>query len=43
MGEGKLLGVFLIREMMDDVSYQRRDTRNHYELVKHLPRNNDAA
>ena len=37
------LGVFLIREMMDDVSYQRRDTRNHYELVKHLPRNNDAA
>ena len=31
------LGVFLIRELMDDVGYSRRDVWNHYELVKHLP------
>ena len=28
------LGVFLIRELMDEVNYQRRDGLNHYELVK---------
>jgi len=37
------LGVFLIRELMDDVDYTRRDDWNHYELVKHLPRNGAAA
>lgn len=29
-------GLFLIRQLVDDVSYQRSDNRNHLRLVKHL-------
>ena len=36
------LGVFLIREIMDDVAYQRRAAWNHYTLVKQLPASSKA-
>ena len=30
------LGVFLVRKLMDDVSYRREDGRNHLTLLKNL-------
>jgi anti-sigma regulatory factor (Ser/Thr protein kinase) len=31
------LGVFLVRELMDEVAYRRDGDRNHIRLCKHLP------
>lgn len=31
------LGVFLVRQVMDDVTYRRADSRNQLRMVKHVP------
>jgi anti-sigma regulatory factor (Ser/Thr protein kinase) len=31
------LGVFLVRQMMDDVTYHRVDSRNQLRMLKHVP------
>lgn len=30
------LGIFLIKKLMDDVEYQRKDNKNHLKLTKHI-------
>jgi len=34
------LGVFLVRELMDEVAYRRDENRNHLRLLKYLPSRN---